>query len=638
MTEHDRHLVLGTAGHIDHGKTALIKALTGVDTDRLAEEKERGISIELGYAELELPSGTRLSVIDVPGHERFVRNMVAGASGIDIFLLVVAADDGVMPQTREHMAIIEMLGIPRGVVAVTKADIVDEEMLELAQADIEDFLAGTAYPDTPITALSSKTGAGIPLLLGMLEDAADQSRIHESTGTARLPVDRVFSLKGIGTVITGTLWSGRICDDDAVMLMPDGIECRARAIQVHDQPVECAEAGRRVAINLTGIDRDRIERGQMVVKGAGLEPTYMIDARISLLPSAPTLKYGAQARLHHGTLDATAKLMFADRDQLAPGENCLAQVRLKTKIVPARGDRFILRSLSPVNTIGGGSVIDTHPKKHGKGDDHIHRLEVLELGSAAEIAGLLLAEASPAGLTLAELEGLSQLPEAELTAVLADREAATAIAGPAGDIFFAASTYKLLEEQVIGALTEKQQQSPAEPALPADELARATGLKPQGRDFQALLAHLVSQGVITMKKQLFTLATAEARLSDEQRSLSGRIVAALEAAGMSPPSATELAKATGAKGNDFKIVIKHLAESGEVARIKPDLFFAPPPLEQARQAVIDHCRENGQITLAEFRDLIGASRKFAQALMEYFDRDGLTRRIEDYRVLRKKGI
>ncbi|RJQ44530.1 MAG: selenocysteine-specific translation elongation factor [Gaiellales bacterium] len=637
MTE-ERHLVLGTAGHIDHGKTALIKALTGVDTDRLAEEKERGISIELGYAELELPSGTRLSVIDVPGHERFVRNMVAGASGIDIFLLVVAADDGVMPQTREHMAIIEMLGIPRGVVAITKSDLVDEEMLELVQADIEEFLSGTAYPGTPITTVSSKTAAGVPLLLGLLETAADESTAHESAGPARLPIDRVFTLKGIGTVVTGTLWSGRICDDDAVTLMPEGVACRARAVQVHDQPVECAEAGRRVALNLTGVDRERIERGQMVVRGEGLEPTYMVDAHIRLLPGAPTLKYGAQARLHHGTLDATAKLMFADRDRLEPGGSCYAQVRLKTRFVPARGDRFILRSLSPVTTIGGGTVIDPHPKKHGQGDDVVNRLLVLESGSAAEIAALLLDEASPGGLTLAELAGRSQLPEGGLTEALADAGLAAAVPGPGGDVYFAAAAHEMLRQRITAALEEKQKKTPAEPALAAEALAKATGLDPQGRDLQALLAHMVEEGVIAARKQLFTLASAEARLSDRQRALMERVVAALDEAGMSPPSTTELARVAGAGGSDLKVVLKHLEESGGAVRIKPDLYYAPGPLEQARQAVIDHCQAGERITLAEFRDALGISRKFAQALMEYFDRAGLTRRIEDYRVLRKKGM
>ena len=634
MTD-DRHLVLGTAGHIDHGKTALIKALTGVDTDRLAEEKERGISIELGYAELELPSGTRLSVIDVPGHERFVRNMVAGASGIDIFLLVVAADDGVMPQTREHVAIIETLGIPRGVVAITKTDLVDEEMVELVKADIEDFLADTSYPDAPITPVSSKTGEGLPLLLGLLEEAADVSETHPSTGTARLPVDRVFSLKGIGTVVTGTLWSGSICNDDTVRLMPDEIECRARTVQVHDEPVECAEAGRRVAINLSGIDRDRLERGQMVVKGEDISPSYMVDARIHLLPGAPTLKYGAQVRLHHGTLDATAKLMFADRDKLAPGEDCYAQVRLKTKIVPVRGDRFILRSLSPVTTIGGGVVVEPHPKKHGKGADYINRLEVLENGTNEEIVRLLLKEAAPGGLTIEELEGRSGIELAGIEAVLDDSSVAV---DTGGGVFFSHEILSSLEEKTIAALENRQNKAPADPGMPAGELARDIGLAPTGRDFQTMMAHLVAKRSVTAIKQKYTLASAEARLSAQQQAQMEKVADLLEKGGMGPPSTSELAKATEATSKDFELVLKYLEESGRAVKIKPDMYYAPQPIAEARQAIIDHFQKYEQITLAEFRDAIGVSRKYAQALLEYFDRAGLTRRIEDYRVLRKKGM
>jgi selenocysteine-specific elongation factor len=329
--------------------------------------------------------------------------------------------------------------------------------------------------------------------------------------------------------------------------------------------------------------------------------------------------------------------MFTDRDQLAPGESCLAQVRLKTKLVPMRGDRFILRSLSPINTIGGGVVIDTHPKKHGKGDDFIHRLEVLEQGSTEEITSLLLNEASPGGLTLSELQDRSQLLPEEITSALGESDAITKVAAPGGDLFFTTETYSLLEQQITGALEEKQKQSPAEPALPADELGRATGLPPQGRDLQAILALLAETGVIATKKQMFTLAAAEAKLSEKQRSLMESIESILDESGMSPPSTTELSKTTGAQSGDLKVVMKIMEENGSVVKVKPDLYFAPDPLKQAEQAVIDFCDANEQITLAEFRDTIGASRKFAQALLEYFDRAGLTRRIEDYRVLRKKG-
>ncbi|MBI5869965.1 MAG: selenocysteine-specific translation elongation factor [Actinobacteria bacterium] len=635
-----RHLVLGTAGHIDHGKTALIKALTGTDTDRLAEEKERGISIELGYAELELPSGTTMSVIDVPGHERFVRNMVAGASGIDIFMLVVAADDGVMPQTREHMAIIEMLGIPQGIIAITKTDLVDEEMLELVQADIEDFLAATPYADAPMTGVSSKTGEGIPLLLGLLEEAAGRAHeAHEASGAARLPVDRVFTLKGIGTVVTGTLWSGRICAEDSLRLMPEGLPCRARTVQVHDRSVECAEAGQRVAINLSGIDKDRLERGQMVLKGEGLEPTYMVDARLTLLPTARALKYGAQVRFHHGTADATAKLMFADRDRLAPEETCYAQVRLKTKIVPVKGDRFIIRSLSPVTTIGGGVVIDPHPHKHGKGEGQVQRLEVLEKGVPADIVSLLLEEARPGGLPLEEIEATGLLSGESISTALADAAVAVSLVASGSEVFFAPQAVNDFGLRLEATLEARQQSDPADPALSAEEIAKSVDMDATDRPFQALLAGTVNSGLVTVKEQRYSMASAVARLSDAQQKMMEDIAARLEEAGMSPPSLGDIATAVGARtgDQDFKLVLKLLVEDERAVKVKPDLYYAPEPVEIAREAVLARCNDTGQITLAELRDMLDVSRKFAQALLEYFDRTGLTRREGDYRVLRKTG-
>ncbi|MHB1411785.1 MAG: selenocysteine-specific translation elongation factor [Thermoleophilia bacterium] len=632
-----RHLVLGTAGHIDHGKTALIKALTGTDTDRLQEEKQRGISIELGYAELELPSGTTMSVVDVPGHEKFVRNMVAGASGIDIFLLVVAADDGVMPQTREHMAIIRLLQIPQGVIAITKTDIVDAEMAELVQADVEDFLSETPYADAPVIPVSSKTGDGLPLLLGALEDAvAKAAAVHRVAAAARLPVDRVFTLKGIGTVITGTLWSGRVCADETVRVLPEDLPARARSIQIHDRDVKCADAGYRVAVNLSGIDRQRLHRGQMVVAGAAVEPSYMVDAHISLIDTAPVLKYGAQTRFHHGTADATAKLMFADRDRLRPGEDCYAQVRLKTKIVPAPGDRFILRSLSPVTTIGGGVVIDPAPRKHGRGDEFVRRLTVLEDGNPAGVVSLLLREAGAGGMTGEELQTRSHLAMESLEAALRDSAVAAKRAGSGGDVFFSPDALAANEQEILDTLARRQQENPADPGVPLDEIARSLDVPPASPALGAVMASLVQNKLAALSKQRYFLPSAEARLSETQQQLLREFETRIADAGLAPPSVTDMVADTRAGTQDAKLALGLLEEKGAVVKVKPDLYFSAEAISRARQIVTDGCQDSGRITLAEFRDLIGVSRRFAQALLEYFDRTGLTLRLEDHRVLRKK--
>ncbi len=371
----DQPLTLGTAGHIDHGKTALIDALTGKNTDRLPEERSRGISIELGYAPLSLPSGRRLSVVDVPGHERFVRTMVAGASGIDIFLLCVAADDGVMPQTREHLAVLRQLGVTAGVVAVTKADIGEPE---LAAEEVGELL-----PGIEVVAVSALARTGLDELLAALDRAA--SGLHsraEAGGPARLHLDRSFTLRGIGTVVTGTLWSGSIAQGDSVRVLPRGLSARVRSVQVHDQPVERAAAGQRVALNLAGVGWRELGRGDVVTspEADDVAPTYLIDAGLSLEPGARPLKRGNRVHVHHGTREAPARVWPLEGDELSPGAPGYVQLRLEAPLVPLPGDRLIVRQLAPPDTVGGGVVVDAHPRKHGPSDEVVERLRALERG------------------------------------------------------------------------------------------------------------------------------------------------------------------------------------------------------------------------------------------------------------------
>ena len=360
-----KHIVMGTAGHVDHGKTALIKRLTGVDTDRLKEEKERGITIELGFASLSLPDGRVLGVVDVPGHERFVRNMVAGAAGIDLVVMVIAADEGVMPQTREHLQICTLLGIRKGFVALTKIDMVDEEWLTLVREDVREFLRGTFLEDAPVVPVSSLTGAGFPELIETIARVADEVEEAADVGLFRLPVDRVFTMKGFGTVVTGTLTSGRVTTGEEVEIYPAGLRARVRGIQVHNQPVDTAEAGQRTAVNLQGVDRAVIERGYLLAGKGALAVSQRLDCLYRhLAGAARKLKNRALVRLHTGTSEVMARMILLDRDELEPGEEANAQLVLDAPLAVVAGDRFVVRSYSPVTTVGGGVILDPLSAKH----------------------------------------------------------------------------------------------------------------------------------------------------------------------------------------------------------------------------------------------------------------------------------
>ena len=387
-------LTLGTAGHIDHGKTVLVRALTGVDTDRLPEEQRRGISIELGFARLELPSGRALSVIDVPGHERFVRTMVAGATGIDLFLLVVAADDGVMPQTREHVAVLEALEVPAGVVAVTKADAVEPDELDLARGDVADLLRDGPYADAEMIAVSGLTGAGLEDLRAALDrlsaGAGDRARVE---GPARLHVDRSFTLKGIGTVVTGTLWSGELHAGQEVRLQPGELSARVRSVQVHDRAVDRAGPGQRVALNLAGVGREEVQRGDVVTDDTALTPTFLIDAVVRLDGGAERLRRGTRVQFHHGTRETPARVVPLEGETLEPGVQAFAQLRLERPVVPARGDHFVIRRVAPPDTIGGGWVVDARPRRHGPGVEHAKRLTALASADPLERLAAVLDEA-----------------------------------------------------------------------------------------------------------------------------------------------------------------------------------------------------------------------------------------------------
>jgi len=651
-----RPLTLGTAGHIDHGKTTLVKALTGRDTDRLKEEKERGISIELGFAQLTLPSGRRLSVVDVPGHERFVKTMVAGATGGDLFLLVVAADDGVMPQTREHLRVLELLDIPAGAVALTKTDMVDPEMVELARADVEEFLLSTRYAGAPIVAVSGVTGEGLAELLAHLDRLGEKVPPRLAYPATRMPVDRVFSLKGIGTVITGTLWSGSLSAEDSVAVLPPRTgysgsvasvrELRVRSVQVHDREVRRAEGGQRVALNLTGGDRDDVTRGQWVVKDPGIEPTYLADVRLTLLSDAGApLPRIQRARVDHGTAEILAKVVLADRDRLEPGGSCYAQLRFEEKALVYPGDHFILRSVTPVTTLGGGRVVDPSPRRHGTGPRWHERLTLLEEGRPEAVAELLLKEMFPQGLQRARLEGSPFLWRSTGQRVSSGVDALVAESRvlEANGLLFHAGSLSTLTEQVRERLRQRAEDDKLDPYLTLGELRREmTG----GKEWPALDAALglLTAGADVERTEhgyrwVDEAAAGEVVLDETAQ----RLLAQFEGAGVAEggavsaetPSVAVAAQAAGLEPRTAQKIVEALVRQGRLVRVGEDLYYPTERLE-AVLSRLAAAMEAAPLTLAEARDLLGTSRRYAQALLEHMDSEGLTLRVGEARRLRRR--
>jgi selenocysteine-specific elongation factor len=555
-------LTVGTAGHIDHGKTWLVRALTGKDTDRLPEERARGISIDLGYAPLELPDGRRLSLVDVPGHERFVRNMVAGATGIDLFLLVVDAGEGARPQTHEHLAVIRLLGIEHGVVAVTKADAVDRELVDLVIEEARELV-----PGAPVVVTSAKTGRGLDELRDALAELADRVEQRPAEGATRLFVDRVFTLRGIGTVVTGTLWSGSIGEGDELRAEPADLDVRVRSVQVHDTPVERAAAGQRVAVALPGIERRQLARGDALVEPNAYRVGYRLDVLVEELAEIPD---GIRLHVHHGTAEHYARFVRAGPRY--------AQLRLASPAVAARGDRIVLRERT---TVGGAVVLDPAPPRHADPG----RFELLERGEVAALVHAPVPASSLSHLAAADLEGLER----------------------AGDWVFSPAW---LEEERAQLNQRLAAADPLDPGIPPP-------VDPWARDVLPLL------GLERRGARLY-LPGATASLG-ERAAAAERLEAELDAAGFAPVKV------------DDKELGSYLERAGRLVRLGDGLAVGTDAYEGAKRLLVEECERAGSITLARFRDLIGEGRKQAQLLLERFDADGITRRVGDARVLRRRA-
>ena len=634
-----KHLILGTAGHIDHGKTSLVKALTGIDTDRLKEEKARGITIELGFAHLELPGDIRFGIVDVPGHERFVRAMVAGVGGMDMVMLVIAADEGVMPQTREHLEICQLLGVKKGLVVLTKSDMVDSDWLGLVGEEVRDYLAGSFLAEAPIIPVSSKTGAGLEELKQKLSQLAAEVEEKRHDGPFRLPVDRVFTVTGFGTVVTGTLLSGQISVGDEVEVLPAGISCRVRGVQAHGARTEKGLAGQRLAVNLQGVEHAEVARGDVVVPKGLYKPTRVVDVRLNYLGSAPReLKHRATLRLHSATYEVPAQVILIDRNTLKPGETAHAQLRLAKPALLLPGDPFVLRTYSPQATLGGGTVLDPDPpRRRRRSAEALELLQAVETGSETEKLRLLIANSLLTGLSLEEMINRTGLTakkiEATLAPLLSAGEVIQVVREPR--IFVGKAAFGTLKAGLMDALQGFLRDNPMKDGIGREELKSHIPKRSDPRFFGPLLAALEKEGKAVSDRDIVKLPGRKGETTVDQAGLQARIEEALQKGGMEPPTLKDLCDSLRCNEKQLLEHLNFLAREGRSVKVKGDVFYAPAPLAVIREKLVGHLKVKGEITPPDFRELTGLSRKFMIPLLEYFDQEKVTIRVGDKRVLRK---
>ena len=631
-----KYVILGTAGHIDHGKSSLVKALTGTDPDRLKEEKERGITLDLGFASLDLPGGNRLGIVDVPGHEGLIKNMLAGVGGIDLVMLVIAADEGIMPQTREHLAICDLLRVKKGIIALTKIDMVEKDWLALVQDEVRDFVKGTFLEKSLIVPVSSRTGENLPDLVQELAKLAGEVAPKSSNGILRLPIDRVFTMKGFGTVITGTLLSGTVSIEQEVEILPKGVKIKVRGIQSHNQAVQRAVAGQRTAVNLQGVEKDQLSRGDTIVNAGFFTSTRTLDAKLDLLKQAPRgLKSSARIRFYNTTQEAIGRITLLGSNELKPGEEAFVQIRLEQPVIIQHGDRYILRFYSPMETLGGGMVLNPHTRRHRQATmpESLKNLGVLEKGTLEEKLGLLVAGKGLAGMEEAEAVGAIAADKQEITATLAALSQKKTVLR-VDNLYVHTSHLAAIEKKVLDLIRLFHKDNPLKTGLDKEELKGMLRMRLSSKVLNLTIDGLVKKKQIETegsKLKLPGFKPAGGKVNDEVKN---RIVEAIRKGGTQPPVREELPTLFGISEKDAKDLLKLLADEGRTIRINDSLHLDRDVVERIKADLMKHLEEKKEITMAEFRDLARTSRKFAVPFMEYFDSQKLTQRVGDKRVLR----
>lgn len=633
-----KHIIIGTAGHIDHGKTTLIRALTGRDTDRLKEEQKRGISIELGFTYFDLPSGKRAGIIDVPGHEKFIKNMLAGVMGIDIVLLVVAADEGVMPQTSEHLAILDLIGVEKGFVVITKEDLVDEEWLELVKEDIKEEIKGTFLEGTPIVTVSSTKGTGLDKVKALIDKLTLELEDREVDDMPRLPVDRVFSLPGFGTIVTGTLLSGKLHIGEEVQVFPGNRVGRIRSLQVHERDTDTAYAGQRVAINIAGLKKDQIDRGDVVAPVDSMKETSMLDVKLKLIKDiGRSIENRTRLRLYIGAKEVLCRIVLLDRDILNPGEEAYAQLRLEEEIVAKRGDPFILRFYSPMFTIGGGQVLESNPTKKKRFDkEALEELRIKEKGESIDIIENIILDKSYTFPTLKEISTSTAMLEDRVKAdvkklVQEDKVIQFSLTKDLHVIHI--QYFNQLKDEIIEELKTFHEEYPLKSGMPKEEIRSKylKNVKPKVGD--RFIDLLIERGYIEQHKENISLKGFKIEYSPSQLRIKGKLIENYVQNKFQPPKKEEIYNNIIGEKEEIDQVLNSLISSGDIIRLDEEILIHKSTYDEALEILNQYINKKGSITVAEFRDELNTNRKVALSLLEYFDQLKITKRDGDKRIL-----
>lgn len=622
-----RHIILGTAGHIDHGKSSLVKALTGIDPDRLKEEKERGITIDIGFADIVFPeSELSVGIVDVPGHEKLIRNMLAGAGGIDMVLLVIAADEGIMPQSREHLAICNLLKIKTGLVAITKVDIAEKEWVELVKDEIADFVKGTFLENSPIIPVSARTGENLDNLKKEIREVALNVAPKNTGGLFRLPIDRVFTLKGFGTVVTGTAISGKLSIDDPVEILPADIKAKVRGLHSHGRAIETAYAGQRVAVNLQGVEKESLTRGDVAVTPASFSETKSLDAYLELLPDTPPLKNKSLVHFYAGTSETVARVILYEKEEVRPKDSCYCQFRLQDPVIVVAGDRYIIRRFSPLETLGGGEILDSSPSRRRR-KEGIDDLRLLYSGSLRQKISLKIEKSGTQGISLNSIKGWINTDLQSLSDTIGNLRETGEIHIVENELIHD-KYFLAIQNEILGTLKAFHRKNPLKPGMSKEEMRNQ--LRTDSRLFNFILAGLKD---VQVDKDLLRLRDFKVELSSSEEAFRMKVLELLNKGGFQPPTKEEISSSLKLEPKRLTDILSLMSKEAKAVKVNDSLYLSSRVYDEMLSLVRNFFKKKPEMTVAEFRDLLNTSRKYALPFLEFLDSQKVTLRTGDVRKL-----